>query len=192
MKMAKASEQDMECANQVASFLESLLKGWMPNSLLADPDSCEIFDKEDPDDCQRALQLLLAIAESGSMQRVTLGMGVLLDPINKLVDPDADTLELHPDLALAQHAAALQAANDWQPVTASGQVNVGDYISCTVGGVHVCSKVAQVIQPGTDREEVVYNLKKNFYFITAMAIAGTSTHKRLHFRAGKPAVEAAQ
>ncbi len=95
MRMARASEQDIEVAQQTASFIESLQKGWAPEALDSADDD---FDIDDPDQCQHALRKLLEINDQGSIFRVTFGMLVLLDPANKLIDPDADTLEPHPDI----------------------------------------------------------------------------------------------
>ncbi|MCY1509390.1 hypothetical protein D9M68_437310 [compost metagenome] len=97
MKMARASEQDLECAQQVASFLESLIKGFVPECVTGDGED-EWFNLDDHDQCQRVLEKLIDIAQQGSMFRVTFGMEVVLDPRNELLDPNADTLELHPAL----------------------------------------------------------------------------------------------
>lgn len=66
---------------------------------------------------------------------------------------------------------------DWEPLTSSGQVQLGDWMSFRVAGSHICAKATLIIDPGTEHEEIVYNVKKNHYFITSMAIDGTSTHK---------------
>ncbi|MDH4581429.1 hypothetical protein E8F20_06005 [Pseudomonas sp. BN415] len=99
MKMARASEQDLECAQQVASFLESLIKGYLPDCITEDEDEIEWFRLDDHDQCKRVLEKLIEVAQQGSMFRVTFGMEVLLDPRNELLDPAADTLEIHPALA---------------------------------------------------------------------------------------------
>lgn len=65
----------------------------------------------------------------------------------------------------------------WQPLTAPGQIQVGDWLSFMVSGRFICAPVRLVIDAGTDREEVVYNRGKNHYFVTSMAVDGTSTHK---------------
>ncbi|MCY1450176.1 hypothetical protein D9M71_669610 [compost metagenome] len=44
------------------------------------------------------LAKLIEVAQQGSMFRVTWGMTAVLDPRNELLDPTADTLELHPVL----------------------------------------------------------------------------------------------
>ncbi|MCO6057352.1 hypothetical protein NG726_11790 [Pseudomonas sp. MOB-449] len=98
MKMARASEQDLECAQQVASFLESLIKGYLPDCISSAPDEIDWLDLGDHDQLRRIVEALIEIAGKGSMFRVTFGMEVLLDPRNELLDPNADTLELHPVL----------------------------------------------------------------------------------------------
>ncbi|GEM_PF-3474042 len=104
MKMARASEQDLEVAQQTASFIESLQKEWVPEAMGSDGD---FFDIEDAEQCQEVLRKLLEINGCGSIFRVTFGMLVLLDPANKLLDPDAETLECHPDInALKANAEA--------------------------------------------------------------------------------------
>ncbi len=106
MKMARASEQDLECAQQIASFLEDLQRGYIPQALSSDPEETEWFDESDAHECQRVLRNLLEIAEEGNLFRVTFGMLVLLDPANKLLDPESDILEAHPEIVAALAAAA--------------------------------------------------------------------------------------
>ncbi|WP_282361290.1 hypothetical protein [Pseudomonas sp. PS01300] len=65
----------------------------------------------------------------------------------------------------------------WQPLTAPGQIQEGDWLSFTVSGSLICAQTRLVIDPGTAREEIVYNRQKNHYFVTSMAVDGTSTHK---------------
>ncbi|ARP89786.1 hypothetical protein CAL14_05380 [Bordetella genomosp. 9] len=93
--MARASEKDLEAALAVSRIIEELEKGYMPGQ----DDDCdlEFFDRDNPRDCQRALAVILDAAEQGSLFRVTFGMAVVLDPRNKLLDANADTLEVHPD-----------------------------------------------------------------------------------------------
>jgi hypothetical protein len=97
MKMARASEIDLEAALDVSRILEELGKGYMPS----DGEHVEWFDREDPAQCQRALGALLDAAAKGSIFRVTFGMTVVLDPRNELLDPAADTLEKHPKTVAA-------------------------------------------------------------------------------------------
>lgn len=116
MKMAKASEVDMQMAMDLCGALDLLGQRFIPcmpeaiGQLGAD-DERESFDRDDDAQCGRALRHLLDIADRGSLMRVIWGMAVLLDPANKIVDPGADTLEHHPDTvaALAARKAAAQA-----------------------------------------------------------------------------------
>ncbi|WP_225784498.1 hypothetical protein [Xenophilus sp. Marseille-Q4582] len=94
MKMARADENDLKAALDVSRIIEDLERGYMPGQ---DDEGVEFFDRDDADQCRRALAAILDAADQGSMFRVTFGMTVVLDPRNKVVDPDADTLEIHPD-----------------------------------------------------------------------------------------------
>lgn len=111
MKMAKASEADLEMAMDMFVALDILGNRWcpcMPDAIAQtdDDESSERFDRDDDQQCGRALRHLLDIADRGSLARVVMGMATVLDPQNKVVDPDADTLELHPEHQ--RNAAALQ------------------------------------------------------------------------------------
>ena len=83
--------------------------------------------------------------------------------------------------ALREQVAALRArvvvVQDWQPLTAVGQVETGDLLRFTVGGKEIEAPARLVIAPGDPKEEIVYNRGKNHYFITSMAVDGTSSHK---------------
>lgn len=65
----------------------------------------------------------------------------------------------------------------WLPLSAPGQIQEGDWLCFTVSGSFICAQARLIIYPGTDKEEIVYNRKKNHYFCTDMAISGTSNHK---------------
>jgi len=113
MKMAKASEADLNMAMELCGALDALTQRWgatMPEKIerITGNMECEYFDEDDADQCKRVLAYLRDLANSASLMRVVWGMAVLLDPANKMVDPDADTLEHHHDtvVALAAMAAA--------------------------------------------------------------------------------------
>lgn len=106
MKMAKASEGDLRMAMDLCLALEALGHRHIPRM----PEQIEVvradgeheeFDVDDNEQCGRAMRHLLAIGERGSLMRVVWGMAVLLDPANKMVDPNSDTLEHHPDVVKA-------------------------------------------------------------------------------------------
>ena len=101
MKMAKLSEADLEMAMELSQFVEKLVDGYCPKQALEEPDSEDIewLDFDDHKQLQRVIDALTQIAKKGSIFRVTFGMAVLCDKRNELLDPDADTLEIHPKYA---------------------------------------------------------------------------------------------
>jgi hypothetical protein len=104
MKMAKASQADMEMALTLCSALEAVERRFFPEGTAGDDDP-EAFDLHDDAHCGRVLRHLDRVLNGGSIGRVIWGMYVLLDPSNKLVHPAASTLEPHPD-ATANEADA--------------------------------------------------------------------------------------
>lgn len=104
MKMAKASTADLEMAMELSRFVEELVDGYCPKqACIHDPedeDSEEIewLEPDDREQAQRIIEAIKQIARKGSIFRVTFGMAVVCDPRNELLDPDADTLEVHPKL----------------------------------------------------------------------------------------------
>lgn len=107
MKMARASQADVDAALEVTRMLGDLEKRTMPDVDPENPsDDTEWFDRDDAEHCKRAMAMLLDAASKGSLFRVTFGMLVVLDPRNELLDPNANTLEKHP-----KTIAAIKAAN---------------------------------------------------------------------------------
>lgn len=106
MKMAKASEADMQMAMDLANALEAYERyRCFPEALRPDPDDLAPFDEDNGEHCREAMEHLLKLVRSASLTRVVFGMAVLLDPRNKMVDPEADTLEHHPDTGDAKKDA---------------------------------------------------------------------------------------
>lgn len=98
MKMAKATEADIQAALDIANAFEALTERWFPSVPEAIAlEENEHFDSCDAEQCKRVLNHLLDIADRGSLFRVAGGMSVLLAPANKIVDPESDTLEHHPE-----------------------------------------------------------------------------------------------
>lgn len=64
--------------------------------------------------------------------------------------------------------------NTIEQLSKVGQVEPGDVILCTYKGGRFKYDVAEVLFPGEDTEEVILDKKRNKYFITAMAIDGSS------------------
>ena len=102
--MAKATKEDLEAAMDVVGALESISNwGVMPGEI-ADAD-CEAFDAENADQCRRLFDHLVSLTRRGSLFRVVYGMACLLDPVNEIIDPESDTLKVHPSLMRKTEAA---------------------------------------------------------------------------------------
>ena len=114
MKMAKASEADLDMAMELCGALDTLTGHWptLPTGLCSQEDDADEdrFDCDDDRQCGTVLRHLLAIAERASLMRVVFGMTVLLDPRNKIVNPNADCLEHHPDTVVALAAMTAKQA----------------------------------------------------------------------------------
>lgn len=98
MKMAKASERDIEAAGNAMSILNDISSGYYP---ICDneEDGPTRFDPNDVDHLRRFYDLMSATLDKspGWPSRVIGGMCyVILFDQNQIVDPIADTLEIHP------------------------------------------------------------------------------------------------
>ncbi len=104
MKMAKASEADIEMAMTLANYLNAIEGGCMPDALSSDPESYEYLDYRDREQMNRLIDGLQRLLRKGSIFRVIFGMAVICDPANECIDPDASTIEHHPKLQLMENA----------------------------------------------------------------------------------------
>jgi hypothetical protein len=77
-------------------------------------------------------------------------------------------------------------SREWQPVTGPGQVRKGDMLRFKIGDKRYDERAKQILHPGTDKEEVIYDKGRNFYFITAMVMSGFSNHKCVEVLAAAP------
>ncbi|MDZ7920661.1 hypothetical protein [Rhodoferax sp.] len=103
MKMAKASTADLDMAMELSNFLDDLDRGYLPAQAQSEDakasDSIACLDADDGSQCSRVVAELRKILNKGSISRVIFGMAVVCDPRNELLDPDVDTLEVHPKFA---------------------------------------------------------------------------------------------
>jgi hypothetical protein len=117
MKMAKASEADLNMAMELSEALDNLTRRWgasVPEKVQkSEEGDTESFDRDDSDQCQRVLGYLLDVADRASLSRVVFGCAVMLDPRNKCVDPNADTIEHHPDVEAALGAKTAKPLSEW-------------------------------------------------------------------------------
>lgn len=107
MNIAKASERDINMAIDLCGILESLEKGFMPVEVTENGDNEDAgFDRDNPDDCRVALNLIIDKLRAGSIGRVIWGMAALVDPGSTMLDPDADIIKPHPSLSNRQQRQA--------------------------------------------------------------------------------------
>ncbi len=52
------------------------------------------------------------------------------------------------------------------PLTGPGQIKLGDAFVFIAGGIEYIERAVIVLNPGTDREEIIWNKRENKYFIT--------------------------
>jgi hypothetical protein len=100
MKMAKASEADIDMAMEVSNVLNDIERGFFPTKLQSDEDAeseeIEWIDTDDQQQYKRLIFGLKHLLNKGSISRVIWGMAVVCDPANECIDPDADCIEHHP------------------------------------------------------------------------------------------------
>lgn len=100
MKMAKASEHDLESAMRLSGILDAISGSWptVPSEVesVKEGEDAEQFNRDDAEQCQRVLGCILDLINTFSLMRVVYGAAVMIDPRNCCVDPDSDMLEHHP------------------------------------------------------------------------------------------------
>lgn len=111
MNIAKPKPSDIDAAGTVLGILQSVASGWYP----AREDEENAPSSFDPDDTKHLRQFYDLVhgtldASPGWPGRVIGGMcyGVMY-PANKIVDPESDFLQLHPELQAAKAAYEGQA-----------------------------------------------------------------------------------
>lgn len=96
MKMAKASEADLDMALNLIGVLDDIEKGYFPHRFDPESESIEWLDTQDSQQYDKLIDNLRRLLNRGSIGRVIMGMAVVCDPSNECIDPDADTIEHHP------------------------------------------------------------------------------------------------
>ncbi len=99
MKMAKADNADIDAAGDLLVILNTLADGYYP--VLGEPadDTPTFFDPDERQHLRHLHDLLAGILDRapGFQGRIIAGMAyVIMHEKNEIIDPDADTLELHP------------------------------------------------------------------------------------------------
>lgn len=123
VRMAKASDADLNAAYDLAGFCESVQRGYYP-ATSSDVDHPLWLDGEDIDHLKHVHKRLVEILNRGSLFRVVGGLATLLSESNAIVDPDADCLELHPRIKEA--LAPAWTAMDAETLQCAGRYLVSD------------------------------------------------------------------
>lgn len=69
----------------------------------------------------------------------------------------------------------------WRNLTGVGQIKKGDCLRIWLGDKTLTVKAQAILNPGQTSEEVVYNRKRNYYFIVSMVLDGSSLVKAVEF-----------
>lgn len=96
MKMAKASQDDLDMALDLIGVLDDIRKGYFPHRFDPESESIEWLYTQDSQQYDKLIDRLRRLLSRGSIGRVIMGMAVVCDPSNECIDPDADTIEHHP------------------------------------------------------------------------------------------------
>jgi hypothetical protein len=94
LKMAKASQSDIDAAIELYQFLQATSNGRGADEVIDEfgyKGYDDLLEREATD-----VEFVLRAHERGGLFRVVWGMQVLLDPANEVVDPNLPHLELHP------------------------------------------------------------------------------------------------
>jgi len=118
MKIAKASVADLDMAFELVGALDTLSSNWGPSmpEKIAKPQrdrETEGFSLDDDENCRRVCEYLIRLTRSASLSRVVFGAAVMLDPRNRCVDQNADTIEHHPDAEAGLDAKQARPLADW-------------------------------------------------------------------------------
>jgi hypothetical protein len=99
MKMAKATEKDIDAAGEAMGVLNSISSGYYPG---VEDDAPYRFDPDDAAHLRKFYDLMSATLDTspGWPGRVIGGMCyVIMFEDNRIIDPDSDCLEIHPRFA---------------------------------------------------------------------------------------------
>jgi hypothetical protein len=105
------------------------------------------------------------------------GIGAVWDTTDYAAMADEGWAQMQREQAAQERAERV--SGGWLPITAPGQVAVGDKLKFTIGEAEYRETVKQNLDPGTDKEELIYNKRRNYYLITSMAIANKGSQKNV-------------
>lgn len=158
MKMAKASEEEMERSIVLSGMLLDVDGGDFPRGINGERDENDpdYFDVDDPEHLRAFHDRIMGTM--AGIHRVTWGFHTLMH--NDIVDPDLDVLELHPRIV-----AALATVEEKKPVP-EDQRSIAEQLAATPGRIEYCSALTDlpvelwqvgdiVSRDGNDEQEIV-------------------------------------
>ena len=92
MKIARATEQDIEALQQLAVLIEH------PSAQLFDEDDPQNFNEANPERLTMLWDKIVDISRHGYLTRAAMNLSALLDPDNEILDFEQSALELSPKL----------------------------------------------------------------------------------------------
>jgi hypothetical protein len=128
MKMAKATQADLDAAMKLHQLLNAIDGGNFPPD--GDNEEWPEFDEDKRDHLQSFLERALACFNNppSGLMRVLMAASCALDPANKMYDPDKDYLDFHPRIALAeqQRDDLLLFAKEFRDAVLNQRFNLAD------------------------------------------------------------------
>lgn len=121
-------------------------------------------------------ELAMYKADNENLRNVTTNLSSDLN----FRESQLETLRNELQLAKDAFESVYGKSATFKKLTGYGQINEGDSLVIEYMGKRMCVTANVILQKGTDEEEVIYNRKRNFYFITSMVLAGTSNHKNVY------------
>lgn len=106
IKMALASNEDMEVAYDLLGLADSIERDYYPSED-TDEDAPTFLDIDDPEHLRRVYDRLKAIIDrrgTGALHRVVGGFSCFLNPDNELIDQTKDFVDFHPSIIAGREA----------------------------------------------------------------------------------------
>ncbi|WP_368640429.1 hypothetical protein ABRZ04_04240 [Castellaniella ginsengisoli] len=146
MKMAKAGNNDINAAGDLLVILNTLADGYFPVLGEPDDDTPAHFDPDDRQHLRHLYDLLAGILDRapGFQLRIIAGMAyVVMYSKNEIIDPDADTLELHP-----KHVQNAQDAERWRYIRRKLCLTGNGNGACAMQAINLPAAIPGWPEPG--------------------------------------------
>ena len=146
MKIARATEQDIEALQQLAVLIEH------PSAQLFDEDDPQNFNEANPEHLTILWDKIVDISRHGYLTRAAMNLSALLDPDNEILDFEQSALELSPKL---QQGLDDTKRLDWLADRDQHIGNVqlpAECVACNLHSLRDAIDMAMRMQPENDAE----------------------------------------